>query len=84
MFPKWSDWNLEYTRKGLLKKRAGKALRICALVSVIVGANRLRKDGGSLGNLPSLLRQIVRSSLLTVLDVNMAVNRRISQVMSKV
>lgn len=84
MFPKWSDWNLEYTRKGLLKKRAGKALRICALVAVIVGANRLRKDGGSLGNLPSLLRQIVRSSLLTVLDVNMAVNRRISQVVSKV
>jgi hypothetical protein len=84
MFPKWSDWNLEYTRKGLLKKRARNALKICALVAVIVGANRLRKDGGSLVNLPGLLRQIVRSSLLTLLDINMAVNHRISQVVNRV
>ncbi len=84
MFPKWKDWNLQYTRKGLLKKRAGRALRICALVAVIVGAYNLRKDGGSLGNLPGLLRQIVRSSLLTVLDLNQAVNQRIRQVVSKV
>ena len=79
MFPKWKDWDLDYTRKGLLKKRAGKALRICVLVAAIVGAVKLRQEGGSFGNMAHVLRQVVRSSLLTVLDGSLAVNRWISQ-----
>ena len=70
MFPKWSDWDFSYTKKGLMKQQAKQqakqALQLCALVAVIVGLYTLRKDGEGFGALPRLIRQMVRSSLLTV------------------
>ena len=49
-----------------MKQNAKRVLRICALVAVIMGVYKLRKDGEGLGDLPSLVRQMVKSSLLTV------------------
>ena len=79
MFPKWSDWDLHYTGKGTMKKKARQAFRICALVAAVVGVYRLRKDGQGLGNLPSLFRQVIRSSLLTAIDRGIAVNSWLRQ-----
>ena len=84
MFPKWSDWNFDYTQKGQMKKKARRAFRICALVATIVGIYKLRKDGESLGDLPGLLRQMVRSSLLTVMDSSLALHSRLRQMVSRV
>lgn len=79
MFPKWSDWNLEYTRKGLLKKQAKRALGILLLLSVIVGAYFLRKEGSSMyGSLQSyihLLRRHLKQGLVSVWGL---VNRAIT------
>ena len=66
MLPKWSDWNLRYTKQGLMKQNAKKALTVCALVAVVVGIYKLRKDGEGVGDLPSLVRHMVKSSLLTI------------------
>ncbi|KAL8781921.1 MAG: hypothetical protein Q9194_000114 [Teloschistes cf. exilis] len=50
MFPKWSDWDFQYTRKGLLKRQARQALSVLLVASVVVGAYTLRSavlKGGS-------------------------------------
>lgn len=52
MFPKWGDWDLQYTRKGLLKKQAQRALNVLLLVVVIAGPYILRRQSaGSSANL---------------------------------
>ncbi|KAL8802400.1 MAG: hypothetical protein Q9182_003823 [Xanthomendoza sp. 2 TL-2023] len=70
MFPKWSDWDLQYTRKGLLKKRARQASGILLLVAVIVGAYALRQQGSGvfsgLQSLNHLLRKYMKQSLISV------------------
>ncbi|KAI4233583.1 MAG: hypothetical protein L6R40_007034 [Gallowayella cf. fulva] len=68
MFPKWSDWDLQYTRKGLLKKRARQASGILLLVVVIVAAYVLWQQGSGvffgLQNLNHLLRRYVKQTLI--------------------
>lgn len=44
MFPKWSDWNIEYTRKGLLKLQIQRALRVLAFIFTIYAAYTIRRD----------------------------------------
>ncbi|KAL8944088.1 MAG: hypothetical protein Q9216_000679 [Gyalolechia sp. 2 TL-2023] len=45
MFPKWSDWDLQYTRKGLIKKQTQRALNILLIASIIIGAYSMRQQG---------------------------------------
>lgn len=51
MFPKYSDWNIQYTPKGLLKHRLSQVLKIIVLAAGIVGAWYIRHDvrGGLVG-----------------------------------
>lgn len=51
MFPKYSDWNIQYTRKGLLKRRLSQLLKVILLAASIVGAWYIRHDvrGGLMG-----------------------------------
>ncbi|KAL8763405.1 MAG: hypothetical protein Q9184_000793 [Pyrenodesmia sp. 2 TL-2023] len=73
MFPKWSDWDLQYTRKGLVKRQVTQALGVLLLVAVIVGAFRLRQ--GSSGNYPSLqgftllVRRYLKQGLMAILTL---------------
>ena len=80
MFPKWSDWDLQYTRKGLLKKRARQASGLLLLLVVIVGGYALRQQGtgifSGLNTLNHLLRRFVKQVLFSASDL---VNRAISR-----
>lgn len=75
MFPKWKDWNLEYTFKGILKKKVGKALRYGLLIGAIVGAYQLKKSGESFVDLPGLWGRYFKDRLTEVLN---SVTARIS------
>ena len=35
MFPKWNDWDLKYTPKGLAKKRIWRTIRYISLIGLI-------------------------------------------------
>lgn len=69
MFPKWSDWNIQYTTKGLIKHRISRMIRTFILAATIVGAYYIRKDvRGGLRTFLSLIRQNSIAGLLNVLN----------------
>lgn len=37
MFPKWNDWNIQYTTKGLVKHRIKQTLRTVVFLTGILG-----------------------------------------------
>ncbi|KAL8832198.1 MAG: hypothetical protein Q9191_000414 [Dirinaria sp. TL-2023a] len=57
MFPKWSDWDIEYTRQGIVKKRIRRALSFIAFVAGIVGSYQIWKGPETVKFLLSLLQQ---------------------------
>ena len=69
MFPKWSDWNISYTTKGLWKQRIKRILTLAVFAATIVGAYRSRQSGMSIKSLPSQLQHFVRSTVLQVLGI---------------
>lgn len=73
MFPKWSDWDLQYTRRGLLKKRARQASGVILLLAIIVGSYALRRRGSGvfsgLQSLNHLLRKYVKQGLFSALGL---------------
>lgn len=42
-FPKWSDWNIEYTTKGLVKLFLVRGLRLAALIAVFMAYRRFKQ-----------------------------------------
>lgn len=69
MFPKWSDWNIQYTTKGLIKERIKQTLRLVTLLASIVGLYRIRKDvRGGLSAFDSFMKQKFKFGLLRLLD----------------
>lgn len=66
MFPTWSDWDITYTTKGLLKKRIKTLLSLLTYAAGIAGLYRLRKAGFAISDLPDLMRTLLRLSLLSV------------------
>ena len=78
MFPKWGDWNIQYTTKGLIKHRISQALKVIALAAIIVGAWRIRNDfRGGLVTLLNLGRQSLKFGLLSLM---MSVQRGVSKI----
>lgn len=75
MFPRWTDWDLEYTSKGILKKRIRQALQYGLVIGAIIGAYQIKKGGGSLVNLPGRGVEYFKKELIRVLN---AVTKRIS------
>lgn len=68
MFPKWGDWNIQYTTKGLIKHRTWQTLRVFTLLASIVGLYRIRKDvRGGLRAFDSFVKQHVKFGLLRLL-----------------
>ena len=76
MFPKWGDWNIQYTTKGLIKHRISQALKVTALAASIIGAWRIRNGSSGLMTLLNLGRQYSKSGLLSLL---MSVQRSVSK-----
>jgi len=64
MFPTWSDWDIRYTRSGLIKKRAKTIIRFLAYIAVIIGVLRLRERAKGRGGVKGLLKDYVREALL--------------------
>jgi len=56
MFPTWSDWNIDYTSKGIRKRRIWQALRVLMVVVSIVLGYQARQSGHSLGYFKELYR----------------------------
>jgi len=77
MFPKWSDWQIQYTRKGLLKKRIRQGLNLVIFAAMIVGLYQARTIPGGISAPPSMLRQHFKSLVLGLLG---SMNRGISRV----
>ena len=70
MFPKWSDWNIQYTTKGLIKHRIKQTLRVITLLAGIVGLFYIRKDApGGLRAFNSSARQTVKLGLLRLVGL---------------
>ena len=78
MFPKWSDWNIQYTTKGLLKHRISQVLKVIALAASILGAWYIRHDvsGGLMGIL-RLVRGYVKVGVLRLLMETQKVAQRL-------
>ncbi|KAL1792071.1 hypothetical protein ACET3X_009822 [Alternaria dauci] len=68
-FPKWNDWNVEYTNKGIARMRARRVVRMLALVLVIGGAWRLWQSGLGLKDVKGLLRGVVQASFRNIMEV---------------
>ena len=78
MFPKWSDWDMQYTRQGLLKKQVRRACGVILLLGIIVGSFALRQRGSGVfsgvQSLNHLLRSYVKQGLFSAMRlVNTAI-----------
>lgn len=69
MFPKWSNYNIQYTRTGLIKKRIRQALTFLVSVAGIVTLYQARKQGQSFASLYDLLRQRARGLVAGILAI---------------
>ena len=78
MFPKWSDWNFQYTRKGLIKNRIRKAVQVITVAAVVTGLFLAGRRNNGIRDAPKeitiLIRKYVKQGLLLVWDM---VNRGI-------
>jgi hypothetical protein len=78
MFPKYSDWNIQYTTKGLLKHRLTQALEVLTFALTILAAYRIRHDvRGGVREYLGLGKHYVKFGLLSVL---MQLQRVVSKV----
>ena len=64
MFPTWSDWDILYTRKGLIKKRVKSLLRVLVYFSAIAGFVSLRRHGKGPADVKAMLRKFLRYAIL--------------------
>lgn len=65
MFPNWNDWNIEYTRKGLIKRRVSQGLRYIAFILAFLWTYRARKSPGGLRSIPSNVVQVLQIAMMT-------------------
>ena len=70
MFPKWSDWDIGYTRKGLIKRRIRQSLTFIAFAVSIVGLYRIRWNGDGYGRLHNELWRQGRGLVVGLLNLS--------------
>jgi len=61
-FPKWNDWNIEFTSKGIARIRLRRMVKSLALVLAIGGMWRLKRSGLTLKDAKDWLKGMVRGS----------------------
>lgn len=76
---KWSDWNIEYTAKGLAKIRMRKVRRVLAFMLAIGVFWRFRSSGWGLGDLKGLVMTAVRIYMANVMQLGDKVKNAVSQ-----
>lgn len=80
MFPRWSDWNIQYSSKGLIKQRIKQTVWTLLLAVGIMGGYYIRKDvRGGLILFHSLIRQNMKFGLLSFLTKIVDVVRRLPE-----
>ncbi|KAF2018900.1 putative flavin-binding monooxygenase [Aaosphaeria arxii CBS 175.79] len=62
-FPTWKDWNIEYTKKGLLIKRSRRIRTTLAFVLAFIGAYRFYKSGLTLRDVRDFTGTVLQYSL---------------------
>lgn len=68
-FPKYSDWNIAYTSKGVSKKRWRGALRLLGVTLAIVGVYHWRKSGFVMKNIGDTLQTAFHEVLVRAVHV---------------
>ncbi|KAF2030110.1 FAD/NAD(P)-binding domain-containing protein [Setomelanomma holmii] len=76
-FPKWSDWNISYTSKGIWNIRRRRAMRILATVLAIVGAYRVHQSGLGVKDVKALLQNVIRGSLASLVELRGVVQKQL-------
>ena len=67
MFPKWNNYDVQYTRKGLIKKWIRQSLSFVIFVAGIVTLYQAQKQGQSFASLYDILRQRARGLVAVLL-----------------
>jgi hypothetical protein len=67
-FPKYYDWNIAYTNKGISKIRRTRALRILGVTLAIIGVYRWRKSGLGLKDLRGTMQNVLQGVLATAVQ----------------
>lgn len=63
MFPKWADWNIKYTPKGLRQKRIKTLLKYTLYAALFTGAVKARRVGVKFSDIPKLTKGYSRAAL---------------------
>ncbi|KAF2267050.1 FAD/NAD(P)-binding domain-containing protein [Lojkania enalia] len=77
-FPKWSDWNITYTKKGATKIWTTRATRFLGAALLIIASYRLRQRGFGVQDMKELLRQSLHGVLSTAANVLTSATNRVS------
>ncbi len=72
-FPTWSDWNIEYTSKGIAKSRRTKMIRILMVSLAFVMTYKVRKSGKSV---KVLMRTFLQNLLARFMQALVKLNSR--------
>jgi hypothetical protein len=67
-FPKWDDWNITYTKKGIAKMRMRRAVRVLVVVLAVGGLWRLKLSGLRVNDVKGSLRCVLQGGVASVMD----------------
>ncbi|KAF3047859.1 hypothetical protein E8E11_006020 [Didymella keratinophila] len=67
-FPKYNDWNIAYTSKGISKIRRTRALRMLGVTLAIIGVYRWRKSGLGLKDIRGMMQNVLQGVLATAVQ----------------
>ena len=68
MFPRWEDWNIEYTRKGRMKMWMRRVVRGLAVVLLVGGLVKARRSGLGVGDVKRLVGGVIGAYVESVRD----------------
>lgn len=63
MFPRYSDWNIRYTTRGIWRRRLKEMLRVVAFALLVLGISQARQKGYALRDGPTLIRAAIRQGI---------------------
>jgi hypothetical protein len=70
-FPRWNDWNIKYTTKGLIKLFSLRGIKLTGIITfffALLRFYRLKRRGGSLVKKLETYRQIAGMGAVVALD----------------
>lgn len=67
-FPKYNDWNIAYTKKGVSKIRRTRALRLLSVILAVGGVYRWHKSGLGVKDIKGMLQNVLQGVLATAVQ----------------